>query len=802
MRREQLHCHPLANPASVVTSKDAKYRITVLTDGLVRLEWSPNASFMDCASTFALNRNLPTPEFRVLDRGQDGLEILTSRFKLSYDKKSFSASGLTVQVLGSLTDYDSIWRYGSEVKDLGGTTRTLDEINGRINLGPAVISRRGFALIDDSKSMLFESDGWVTARDCKDAIDLYLFAYGHDYHYAIETLYALSGHQPLLPRWALGNWWSRFHAYSEMEYLDLMDEFKRKGIPMSVAVLDMDWHLVRQEVCRKAGVSGWTGYTWDKSLFPDPASFGRELHKRGLKVSLNDHPADGIASFEEPYHRVARALDYDTSNGDTIPFDITNRKFCDTFFKILHRQVEEDSVCDFWWIDWQQGPHSRVMGIDPLWMLNHFQYLDNMRPGRHPLIFSRFAGPGSHRYPIGFSGDTIVSWESLEFQPEFTNCASNIGYGWWSHDIGGHMQGKRDDELQTRWVQYGVFSPIMRLHSAANPWNVKEPWHFRPEHSKIQSEFLRLRHKLVPYLQTMNMRAARGGMPLCRPVYWSYPESDEAYQVPNQYMFGSNMIVAPITRPQSQTTYLAKTKAWLPSGMYADLFTGAVYKGDRTLWLHRTLQHYPVLAPCGAIIPMDGSEIAENGCPIPNHLEIVVIPGADGTFELLEEQPDQHGVASLDSTSVTNFTFSQAEGKLTISPPSSCVGLPSKRTWTIRFHTTILAGQVQVMVGSQLTRCTPERIPNGFKLEIKEASINSRISIAIGEDPKLQGPSHLDLCSEILAAAQIKYDLKETIWKALTLEPSRLRQASRLHGIDMGQDVLDALLEQLYALDG
>src|SRR5215469_2514183 len=103
-------------------------------------------------------------------------------------------------------------------------------------------------------------------------------------------------------------------------------------------------------------------------------------------------------------------------------------------------------------------------------MLNHFNFLDNNRPDRHPLTFSRYAGPGSHRYPIGFSGDTIVSCASLEFQPEFTNCAANIGYGWRSHDIGGHMQGIKDDELATRWVQYGVFSPIMRLHSRSRDY--------------------------------------------------------------------------------------------------------------------------------------------------------------------------------------------------------------------------------------------------------------------------------------------------------------------------------------------
>ncbi|KAJ5318448.1 hypothetical protein N7476_004868 [Penicillium atrosanguineum] len=767
MHRYRFPCQPLADSSNVVGSADDSYRFTVLDDGLLRLEWSQEKKFEDRASTFAINHNLSPTKFRVLDHGQDGLEIITSRFKFHYDKKVFTPSGLSVQVLGSMTQHGSVWRYSTEVKNLGGKSRTLDEADGRIELGPAVISRRGFALIDDSKSMVFDSRGWISTRQCKDGIDLYLFLYGHDYLPAIKILYAVSGHQPLLPRWALGNWWSRYHAYSEHEYLELMDEFREKGIPMSVVVLDMDWHLIKQDASRKAG------------------------------LTLNDHPADGIANYEDACHDVAKALDHDTSNGDSVPFDITKRRFCDAFFDVLHRRIEHDSGCDFWWIDWQQGPYSRIPGIDPLWMLNHFHYLDSTRPGRHPLIFSRFAGPGSHRYPIGFSGDTVISWASLEFQPEFTNCASNIGYGWWSHDIGGHMHGKRDNELQTRWLQYGVFSPIMRLHSISNPWNTKEPWKFRSEHTSVQVDFLRLRHKLVPYLQTMNVVAARDGVPLCRPIYWSYTEIRAAYEVPNQYMFGGSMIVVPITRPCSLTTYLAKAKAWLPPGTHVDLFTGTMYDGDRSLWLHRRLQEYPVLVRCGAIIPMDGAEVPENGCTLPNHLEVIVVPGADGTFKLLEEQSDENGVASPDETTVTMFTFSQAEGVLTVTPRSSIRG--TQRNWTIRFHGCQVPEQLQVILGNKSFSRSPERLASGFKLNPEEIPSGTKIIIAIGSSPKLEIPSPFDQCSEILSAAQTEFDLKAIIGRTLKAELSILQKVSQLHNMDMDKDLLDALLEQLRA---
>ena len=347
------------------------------------------------------------------------------------------------------------------------------------------------------------------------------------------------------PRFALGNWWSRYHPYTAQEYIELMTRFESEGIPFSVSVLDMDWHVV--DVDPSYG-SGWTGYSWNRALFPDPEQLLGWLHEHGLRVTLNVHPADGVRAFEDVYPEMAKALGLDPTLGDPIAFDVTDQEFLVAYFEVLHRSLERDGV-DFWWIDWQSGSHSRTAGIDPLWMLNHFHFLDNARDGKRPLTFSRYAGPGSHRYPVGFSGDTLVTWASLDFQPYFTATASNIGYGWWSHDIGGHMFGVKDDELATRWVQLGVFSPVLRLHSGLSPFNTKEPWRFSAEAQDVMTRSLRLRHRLLPYLHTMNHRAAREGAPLVQPMYWSHPASAEAYEVPNQFMFGSELLVAPITAP-------------------------------------------------------------------------------------------------------------------------------------------------------------------------------------------------------------------------------------------------------------
>ena len=415
------------------------YRISVLTEGLIRLEYRKDGCFEDRPTQMAWNRDFKPAGYRLI-KTEDGIEIITKRVHIIYNEQEFSRHGLSIQVLGNLSAYHSIWHYSEDIHDLKGTARTLDEVDGKTELESGVLSRFGYSVIDDSRSMILTEDGWVEARK-GEGDDLYFFGYGHDYLDCLKDFYYLTGRTPMLPRFALGNWWSRYYKYTEESYLALMDRFEQEAIPFTVAVIDMDWHLV--DVDPKYG-SGWTGYTWNREFFPDPERFLQTLHRRGMRTTLNVHPADGVQAYEEMYEDMAKDLGVDWEHEDPVCFNITDPDFLEAYFQYLHHPYEKMGV-DFWWIDWQQGGNSRIPGLDPLWMLNHYHFLDSGRDGKRPMTFSRYAGPGSHRYPVGFSGDTITTWDSLEFQPYFTANASNIGYGWWSHDIGGHMRGYKDD---------------------------------------------------------------------------------------------------------------------------------------------------------------------------------------------------------------------------------------------------------------------------------------------------------------------------------------------------------------------
>ncbi|MCR6493675.1 glycoside hydrolase family 31 protein [Cellulomonas sp. P24] len=799
---DRLDSHPVADPRAVVVGD--RYRITVLTEGLVRLEYAEDGRFEDRASTFALHRELPVPDFTVRDHG-DHLEVVTARFRLSYDKGPFTTSGLSLAVGGGVTSYHSVWRYGSTGGELGGTARTLDTADGAIPLEPGVVSRYGYAVVDDSQSFLFDADGWVAPRT-GDRQDLYVFAYGHDYPEALHAFYAVSGSTPVLPRWALGNWWSRYYAYTADEYVRLMTRFRDEGIPFSVSVIDMDWHLV--DIDPSHG-SGWTGYTWNRDLFPDPQALLAWLHEHGLRVTLNVHPADGVRSFEDAYPAMAAALGRDASTGEPISFDVTDPEFLAAYFDVLHHDLEAQGV-DFWWLDWQSGPHSRIAGIDPLWMLNHFHYLDNGRDGRRALTFSRYAGPGSHRYPVGFSGDTVISWASLAFQPHFTATASNIGYGWWSHDIGGHFFGTKDDELATRWLQLGTFSPVLRLHSGANEFTTKEPWTFAAEPARIMTEHLRLRHRLVPYLHTMNHRAA-DGTPLVLPLYHRWPEHAQAYRVPNEYVFGSELVVAAITEPADRRTLLGRVAAWLPEGRWVDLLTDLVYDGDREIHLHRDLTSIPVLARAGAIVPLDGDQVPANEPVNPRHLEVLVVVGADGAFDLVEDDGTRDGAASR-----TTIRFDQGAGTVTVLPPSGDVGhLPTARDWTLTFPAldgdvtptaTVDGRDVAVSVRRHTTRLQVGVADVPVRAELRiYLGVGSGVGAGVepgveaGPGPRLAANDVRSRLFALLDRAQIEYALKSRILEiATTAQPLALR-AAQVMALELEPALASAVAEVLLA---
>jgi len=631
--------HPAACAKNIIL--DTPYRVTVLTDRLFRVE---RDCYTDEATQAIWYRDFPAVDY-TWESDETELRVKTKALTLYLRKSSFPDSRVVFDD-GRVSKLDN-------QENLLGTCSTLDT-NGyhlrehpsvtqydrdHIPLDMGVCSRSGAAVYDDSMSLLLSPDGTLTPRN--GGTDCYIFAYGHDYLGAVKALYRLCGSTPMIPRWALGNWWSRYWPYTQQEYLNLMDNFADDGIPISVSVIDMDWHHVCLEDdfhLREQGLDdeahggsdGWTGYTWNEKLFPDHVALLKNLHDRGLHTTLNLHPALGVRWYEKAYPRMAAGMGMDPADKRVVPFHITDQRFVNNYLNVLHHPLEDEGV-DFWWIDWQQGKDSGLAGLDPLWALNHYHYLDSVHRNGQGLILSRYAGVGSHRYPVGFSGDTHMDWEFLDYMPYFTATAANVGYGWWSHDIGGHHKGLRDEELYLRWLQFGVFSPINRTHCGNAAVICKDPWSYSEPTRATAEKWLRFRHKLVPYLYSAAWKNTLEGIPLIRPMYYQWPEEDAAYEADHQYLFG-DLLVAPITRKASQSG-IGEKKVWLPAGVWTDIFSNLTYNGNRWITVYRDSGSIPVFAPAGAILPLDAAP--DNRCETPDRLEVLVYDG-DGYYELLE----------------------------------------------------------------------------------------------------------------------------------------------------------------------
>lgn len=698
MKRFSIQAKPV--PGNVVYETEG-FRVCLLTPCLLRLE---TGSVTDLATQTVWNRDLGAVSCQLEQTGKV-LILRTEEVAFCVDLEKQELTSVTLSDGTVVTDFVS--------GNLLGTARTLDMADGAVKLEPGVLSRSGVSMMDDSRSLLLQENGTILLRPA--CTDRYYFAYGHQYTRQLKDFFRLTGPVPLIPKYTLGNWWSRYKAYTQEEYRQVMTEFMKRKLPITVATIDMDWHWTdvlerfgeeakpakpkcKEEVLYNTLLPGWTGYSWNTELFPNHPELLRWLHEKGFHVTVNVHPSQGIRFFENCYEAVCRHMGKDPQKKELIPFDITSEDFLTAYFDLVHHPLEAEGV-DFWWLDWQQGTKTNIPGLDPLWALNHYHTLDISGREKRPLILSRYAGLGSHRYPLGFSGDTICTWKSLAFQPYFTSNAANAGYTWWSHDIGGHMKGMQDDEMYLRWLQFGVFSPINRLHSSNSDFMGKEPWKKTWAVARISEDFLRLRHKLIPYLYTANYQTHTEGTPICMPMYYRY-DCEDAYQAQNQYIFGGQLLVCPITQPVNKRLNLASAKLWLPEGRWTDLFNGRIYQGGRWVTMYRDLDSIPVLAPEGAIVPMYRKD-ESNDLSLEQPLEIHVWRG-NGRYELYEDDGETDAYVKGHSA-ITTFTV-ETEGdtmRFTVTPPADSAGvLPQSRQMYIRFRD-IEAEEVCVTVASE-----------------------------------------------------------------------------------------------------
>jgi len=630
-------------------------RFTVITPICIRMEYA--ARFVDQPTLFANNRAVRCADAKIIQDGK-GLTIDTDKLHLSYtpDGKVFSAANLKVSFKNA--DKDVEWNGDSKsTSNLGGPVATLDGWAGPSTVTDGLLSRDGWHVVNDSGRALLTDFGIVqrpggqpqgsAGKDRESPVttdlDWYLFAYGDDYKAALQSLAMISGKAAMPRRHILGSWYCRWFDYTADQFRQIVQEYKDHDFPLDILVMDMGWH---NQAEAKTGYGhawtlGWTGYSWNKHLIPDPAKLLKDLKDDGIFVTLNDHPCDGMREHEDHYQEFMSMLPKGTRPNP--PFNAGDPVYMNAFFKTALEPLEKQGV-DFWWVDWQQDYVYHfvygVPGLKHLPWLNQLYFQHSESGDRRGQGFSRWGGWGDQRHPIQFSGDTQATWPMLAFEIPFTAMSGNAGCFFWAHDLGG-FSGERNPEMFTRWAQFGALSPSLRVHSCGDKLD-RRPWLWGAQFENSMRTAYHLRAQLLPYIYTSVRQCYDQTLPLVRPMYIDYPRSAEAYQNPQQYMFGDSLLVAPVASPGTGPNLVAEQKVWLPQGTWFNFMTGEKLTGGNTVTVAATIDEIPLYAKAGTPIPMQPYRPRMTTTPL-EQLIMRCYPGDAGTASLYEDDGQSKG---------------------------------------------------------------------------------------------------------------------------------------------------------------
>jgi hypothetical protein len=578
--------------------------------------------------------------------------------------------------------------------NLGGGIRSLDLKSGETPLWDGLMSKDGWHLIDDSKTALTEADGWVSSRPSHSGgyQDGYFFGYGTDYQSALKDFYKITGNPPLLPKWAFGVWYSKYAPYTSDFYKNtLLPRFRTEKVPLDVLVVDTDWKSPDK----------WNGWSWDNNLFPDPQSFINWGKGEGLAIALNIHPS--ILSNDPKF----AAADATAGGGllgrvgDRLSFDYSKKSHAKAYFD-LHTQFNNQGI-RFWWLDWvDQTVNTEVKGLPVEAWLSHL-YVKNMEDrNMRGFAFSRIGGGyngygnsgvpdmawSDHRYTLHFTGDTFDDWSLLKFASKFTIREGNLGIPYVSHDMGSFKGRTLSDDKYIRWLQFGTFQPIFRLHADENTDSNRLPWQY-PNVINQAKDFIRLRHALVPYTYSLAHESSNGGLPIVRGMYFYHPESPEAYSFDKQYFYGENILVSPIVTAGET----ASTSVWFPNGKWTNYFTNEVVTGPATKTVTVNYSAMPAYIKAGGIIPLK-PYTDFIGQKLDDLLTLKVYAGADGDFSLYEDEGDNRNYQA-GNYALTRLTYDDAQQKLTIPTQQGTYnGAPQKRAYDIVLYNAVIPTKV------------------------------------------------------------------------------------------------------------
>ncbi len=715
-------------------------RFTFITDNLVRMEYAQNARFLNDSTLFAVNRRVDNVEVTTEKRPDGKVVLSTKVMRVEYQPDGFPLGQCNLNVSFKNGDKDKRWILSDEQsRNLQGAIVTVDAVGGPVAREEGLLSRDGWYLINDTGKDIYKN-GWLQPRDRSHVQDLYLFIYGNDYKAALRSLAAISGKVPMTRKYVHGAWYCRWWQYTADDYRDIVSGYKEHDFPLDVLVFDMDWHRKDGRIgTGHAYTRGWTGYSWNRQLIPDPAGLLRELRDQDIYVTLNDHPHDGLRPTEDCYDKFIRQLGADTLRDGVPVFDAGDRRYMQAFLDCAHGEGDSMGVA-FWWQDWQQDyafPIVRGTTTKHVPWLNELYYNHSKRNGQRGAGFARWGGWGDHRHPIQFSGDAVGNWDMLRFEVDLTTTSGNAGCFFWAHDIGGFYDGA-NSELYTRWTQFGLLNSSLRIHSVVDKKLDRRPWLWGEREEKAMRHVYHLRSRLMPYIYTSVRQCHTDMLPLNRALYIEQPDAEESYHHPGEFYFGDLLLGAPVTQPGKGKDFTVEQPVWFPAGSsWYSLFTGKRYEGGRTSTVSCPLEELPVFVKGGWPLPMQPYRPRMASAKL-DTLVIRCYPGTAGqqpnTYSLYEDDglSTAYENGSFATTQLTYALSTDGQTTVTIAATEGTYeGQPAKRAYRLELPG-VKAG-ARVKVNNRRARCLYDDSIGGIVVNLPATDIRKAMTITISQ---------------------------------------------------------------------
>lgn len=723
----------ISNEQSYITGH--KYRFTVLSPSLIRLEYNENGIFEDRPTSRIINRKFPKTDFSFTESATI-IQIATSIFTLTYVKDSPLKSGVLGSNIKAVINGTNIeWQMNNpEVKNMRAIGYSIDSIKDKIILDKGLYSLDGFCLLDDSDSLVLNDDDNFISRESPER-DLYLFLYGKDFEACLQDYFTLTGYPSLIPRHALGAWWYKNDAYTTTDIIALVNKFASSKIPLSIFLLGDYWHNTQNN------------YTPDNTLI-NLKEVSTYLSSHNIKLGLTINPKLLIQKGSSDYNLISNYF-----TGDKLSFiPLTNEKLA-LYLNIYINNLLSQGV-NIFSIDYNNPKDPMT-----LWKFNHYHCgLEEIR-NRRGLVLSRNSGIASHRYPVLFSGRTIVNWTTLNLLPRYNLQAYNMGLSFIAHPIGGYHGGIEEDELYLRYLQFACFSPIFLLASDKGKYYKREPWKWNPIIEEHITYYMNLRYKLIPYLYSESYQYHQTGHGLVKPFYHDYPRIIDEPQYQNQYFFGCNFFVAPITTRKNPVINRVMKKVFVPNGIWFDFLQGKKYTGGKSYDNFYRDKDYPIFVKAGSIIPTT-TDFMNN---IPNSLELIIYPLADGTYHLYEDDGESQNYKK-GLYMITNYSYHYEEDNYTITiKKEDGRNLLRGRNYILRFKNT--KNIVEVIISDKSIKYNGYYDKDDFVLELYNTIIGRDIEVNIkGKDILVSSETLVsEEIKQILSDLQIETTLKEKL---------------------------------------